>query len=587
MSFIFSFGFNAEKFNKSLDSQPSSSTVEESFSVLDEFFMYRLTHNKFMNDKAFHVSDRLCIVFEGVVLNSQFLYEKYKRDSVQACIIHLYEEYGESFIEYIEGSFCGVILDRDSQELHAFTDKIGTRQIYYMNSSEGILISNDLHLMNSFMKSEAISCDLDVESSYCLLSQGFMLGNRTLFKQVRKIEAGCILNSQENTSLRIKRYYQLENTPNYNLSYDEIIERVDVLFRNAVRKAFDKDLEYGYKHLVGLSGGLDSRMTTWVANDLGYGTNIVNFTFSESGYLDETIAKNIARKLKHTWIFKSLDNGVFLKDIDNVTKISGGNALYYGLAHSKSMFDNLDTSGFGIVHTGQLGDVVLGTFFSKPSVVKDYDISSGAYSTFLFDKVAGTLNMGRYENEELFKFYARGFNGANQGLVIAQQFSETFSPFYDLDFMEFCLSIPPKFRYGHKIYIDWVIRKYPDAADFVWEKTGSKINARFCNVFGRTIYLDKLPSLLLNQVKRRLFRITPRSKSETRNHMNPLDYWYNHNEDLRVFLDQYFTQNIDLLSDFVELRDDVNDMYEKGTAVEKNQALALLSFLKVFFKDYE
>ncbi len=57
---------------------------------------------------------------------------------------------------------------------------------------------------------------------------------------------------------------------------------------------FDKDIEYGYKHLVSLSGGLDSRMTTYVANDLGYGDSIVNLTFSKTNYVDEQTAKDIA-----------------------------------------------------------------------------------------------------------------------------------------------------------------------------------------------------------------------------------------------------------------------------------------------------
>lgn len=114
----------------------------------------------------------------------------------------------------------------------------------------------------------------------------------------------------ENNKFEIKTYYELDNTPNYNQTEDEIIDNINELFRNAVKLEFEKDKEYRYKHIVALSGGLDSRMTTWVAHDMGY-TDQLNYTFSQSDYLDETIAKEIARDLEHEWIFKFLDNGVF------------------------------------------------------------------------------------------------------------------------------------------------------------------------------------------------------------------------------------------------------------------------------------
>ena len=64
-----------------------------------------------------------------------------------------------------------------------------------------------------------------------------------------------------------------------------------------MKRVFEKDLEYGYKHLVALSGGLDSRMTAWVGHNMGY-TNMLNYTFSQTDYLDETVPKEITDTLK-------------------------------------------------------------------------------------------------------------------------------------------------------------------------------------------------------------------------------------------------------------------------------------------------
>ena len=50
-----------------------------------------------------------------------------------------------------------------------------------------------------------------------------------------------------------------------------------------------------------LSGGLDSRMTVWVAHDLGY-THQLNMTFCQSNYLDFKIAQQIATDLRHDFM---------------------------------------------------------------------------------------------------------------------------------------------------------------------------------------------------------------------------------------------------------------------------------------------
>lgn len=65
---------------------------------------------------------------------------------------------------------------------------------------------------------------------------------------------------------------------------------MNLLFSNTVRLEFEKDVEYGYKHIVTLSGGLDSCITALLAHKLGY-VNQLNFTFSQSDYLDEKILK--------------------------------------------------------------------------------------------------------------------------------------------------------------------------------------------------------------------------------------------------------------------------------------------------------
>lgn len=537
------------------------------------------TVSKFLKDKVFEQNEDIFIAIEGVIINSSNLIEKYKKDNMFDVFSEMYHMKNKDFITELRGSFTGILYDKKTDEIYFFTDHIGSKQLFWMRDSEAIVISSDLNYLIEYCKEKSIPYSLNEQAAYQLLTFGFLLEDNTMFDRIHKVGPGTCMIVKEK-KINSFQYYRLSNIPDESQTVEEMIENIDLLFRRAVELAFKKDVEYGYKHLVGLSGGLDSRMTTWIANDLGFGENILNFTFSESNYLDETIPKEIASFLKHEWFFKSLDNGLFLKNIDETTRISVGGALYYGLAHSKSCFDLIKSEPYGIVHTGQLGDVILGTFYSSTDPNRPYSLTDGVYSLFLQDKVKNSDIKNVYENEEIFKFYTRGFTGANQGLLVAQEQYETYSPFYDVEFMEYCLKIPVKYRINHGIYKKWIIEKYPLASEFIWEKINGKITEKTVTIFQREVLIRQLPQTIVKFLSRKMG--ISKNTMTSRNHMNPLDYWYENNKDLKKFMDQYFDDNILLLKNHPELFKDSTAMYTEGNNIEKNQVLTLLSVMKQY-----
>jgi len=562
----------------------SNQLINESISTKD-LYIERRTVNKFMEDKVFQENKNYVVVVEGFILNSNELILKYNKHTFFETITHMYIKNGNEFFNEFRGSFSGFIYDKEKDVKIIYTNQIGDKQMFYSEHSGKLIFGSEINYLVEYYQNNKLSYTFNESAAYALLTLGFMIEDNTLFTEIKKLTAGHYI-LVEGSNYSVIQYYKLKNEPNFKQTEDEIIDKIDELFRKAIKRAFDKDLEYGYKHLVGLSGGLDSRMTTWVGNDMGYGENIVNYTFSQSGYLDETIPKKIASDLKHEWIFKALDNGLFLKDIENVVKYTSGNVLYYGLAHNKSFLDLINVESFGILHSGQLGDVVIGTFYSSSFNEKNYNIDDGAYSKILVEKLYNTnLLKKEYENEEIYKFYGRGFNGANQGLLSTQEVMETYSPFYDIDFLEYCLSIPVEIRYNHNIYYKWILKKYPKAADYVWEKTGLKITAWELNLLGRKIPIRKLPSRIYKYLYRKLK--PSHSSSATPDHMNPLDYWYETNNDLKTFMNKYYENNISRLKFSKELISDCQELYLNGNSIEKNQVLTLLAFMKLYFeRDY-
>ena len=382
-------GFNISigsigKISKSRETQ----TNEQDSIAYKDIRLNHFSNNKFENDNLFLETTEYIIVLKGVILNKKALLEPSL--NWEESITALYLKEGNAFFKKFRGSFCGAFYVKKENKWVVFTDHIGSRALYYYKKGNAFFISSVISEIYAFLKDNNLSYSLNIQSAYNLLSYGYMLGDDTLCDDIHKIMPGDYLCIRDG-SIEMINYYKLPKSKlEGNVDEDQIIEMLDIKFREAIRLQFEKDREYSYKHLVTLSGGLDSRMTSWVAHQMGY-VDQLNLTFSQNDYLDETIAKKIAAYLRHEWIFKALDNGTFLKDIDEISTISGGNALYYGLAHSNSIFKYLNYDTLGISHSGQLGDVIIGSFITRLNK-DDLKILGGKYSTTL-DKRAPQVHL--------------------------------------------------------------------------------------------------------------------------------------------------------------------------------------------------
>lgn len=61
--------------------------------------------------------------------------------------------------------------------------------------------------------------------------------------------------------------------------------------------------------------------------------------------------------------------------------------------------------------------------------------------------------------------------------------------------------------------------------------------------------------------------------------MNPLQYWYMTNSKLKIFMDEYFNNNISYLSAYPELKKYCESLFINGNGTEKNQVLSVLSIV--------
>ena len=70
--------------------------------------------------------------------------------------------------------------------------------------------------------------------------------------------------------------------------------------------------------------------------------------------------KKIASDHGFDFIFHSLDNGNFLKNIDECVFVNEALALYSGAAHQQFSLKLLEWENLGLLHTGEIGDLIHG-----------------------------------------------------------------------------------------------------------------------------------------------------------------------------------------------------------------------------------
>lgn len=553
--------------------------LDEEKLLLDGYTIQRGIPKKLCEDKIFKYDEQIVLITEGVVLNKRKIIEKWGGGTFYEAIKKAWN-CSSGLMDIMYPGWSVALLDRDKNEWYFATNQIGDKPIFYYTDEDGkFIVSSDLRLIKQVLDDQHIKTDVCKNSVYDLLTFGYNVvdyGKNTLISGVKRLPAGFELRIGSDGKEKLNQYHRFKKDINKDLREDEVIELMDKLFVDAVRLQFDKDDEYGYRHLCALSGGLDSRMTVWVAHNLGY-KNIVLETFCQTNTDDQKIAQQIVRDLKLEWIYKSLDDAGFISDIPEEMGAVNGLCEVSGTIHEGSLLKRINTTSFGIFHTGMLGDVIFGSFEPK----HPGNFTSKAYSTLLFDTYNPQLDIKNYDDEEMFYFYTRGFLGAMCPQISQSAYVEPVSPFTSLPLMEFMFSVPPSLRRNHYIYKKWILTKYPEAARYIWEKTHSKItlnNKRDYLMAVKRLGVKNIILLLLRKTGIEI-KITQRASS---NNMNPYDYWYETNKKVRDLIQKLYSEVIDSLSVDSEIKRDIARLFGEGQCREKIQALSVLYGIRQF-----
>lgn len=523
------------------------------------------------NDSFLIDNEDFKIGIEGLILNKTQLLNS-KSIDFPRFFLELIKTKNVKAIEVLEGEFRGFIWNKRAKEILVFTNPTSTQRLFYTKKDDQIFIDSSLLRLDKTLKSQNIFSEPNIDALYQILVCINMLEDSTPLKEVYKLEDGHFLKINiETNTLEKSDYFNLKNTAYFKGSEKDALFETDRIFTEAIKMEYEKDLEYGSSSLSLLSGGLDSRVALLYALKNNYKTSA--FCFSQSGYLDETISKKIAKDFEIPYEFVPLNGGIFLKNIDELTAISEGTCLFTGGIHANYAIEKQQKNDFKIFHSGQIGDGILGGFNTKPYKYKG-DLKKIVYNAEFLPKIEAHLQniLRNYEREEMFYFRNIASNRTVLGAQVFQKKAYQTSPFMTKDFIKLAVSLPENWKINQKFYLKWIAEYCPKSTEYIWERTLLKPNAAWKTKFG-----DYYKKIKYDIIKGKILGREGEIK------MCPYQFYYDNSKVLKNSYETYFSENLERLNAFPELQKDVQTLFLKEDFYAKAQAVNILSIFKLYF----
>ena len=308
-------------------------------------------------------SGRYWIVYNGEVYNYVELRQQlagqgctFFSNSDTEVILRLFMLEGPDMVKKLNGMFAFAIWDKQERKLFAARDRLGIKPFYYYKDDKDFIFGSEI---KAILTSGLVERTVNPEGMADYLTFQYCLNDKTLFKNIRKLEPGHWLEYKADGSLNIQKYWDLDFTVDTSHTAEYFEHKLTRLLEDAVRIQLRADVPVG----AHLSGGLDSSTVTCLAASL-LDNPIHTFSggFKESPRYDETRFARMAAEQSgsiHHEIFPDENDFVDLvpKLIYAMDEPAGGPGIF-----PQFMVSQLAKQNVKVVLGGQGGDEIFGGY---------------------------------------------------------------------------------------------------------------------------------------------------------------------------------------------------------------------------------
>lgn len=210
--------------------------------------------------------NRFVMVFNGEVFNYQSIANKLNRNwkthSDSEVILEAFVEWGEEFVQELNGMFAIVIYDKQKNVSYFFRDRLGVKPLYYGIIDNILYFASELKSLKAVIPTAALK--INQQAIIDFLQLGYIPKPHTIYTEIYKFPPGA-KGFYNGTDLAVNYYWKAEDqikpVSNYQNNFTEAKKALDSLIEDSVRLRMIADVPFG----TFLSGGIDSSLITAMA----------------------------------------------------------------------------------------------------------------------------------------------------------------------------------------------------------------------------------------------------------------------------------------------------------------------------------
>ncbi|WP_196590710.1 asparagine synthase (glutamine-hydrolyzing) [Pectinatus frisingensis] len=329
---------------------------------------------------------KVCLVFNGEIygfqsLKSELIHKyKFSSSSDTEVILYAYMEYGDEFIDKIDGMFAISILDLRERKLKLYRDRSGIKPLYYCLYDGKIAFASEMKALVEASKNSRMLWKLDTTALYDYLFYQYIPAPKTMYQGCYKLQpASCLIYNIDSHKIEnIFPYWQLHVNVNKKREHNEkdVSETLRELLHNSVCEQLVADVPVG----TFLSGGIDSSIITYEANLLSPMIETFTIGFHDTAYDESCYANALAESC-------GLNNKVDFFNTENMDKLEPLLTQWYDepfadtSAFPTYALSRLARKSVKVVLTGDGGDELFGGY-------QRYQIFADRMSDKVFDSVS-------------------------------------------------------------------------------------------------------------------------------------------------------------------------------------------------------
>lgn len=212
---------------------------------------------------------RLTLTFNGCIYNYRELRDelvaaghRFATDSDTEVILHAYAAWGEDCVTRFNGMWAFAIWDDRERRLFCARDRLGVKPFYWHFDGHRLLFASEI---KALFADRSVPRVPDDDGLRQYLAFQFCLGDRTLFRDIRRLPPGHVLSfAPGDAAPCVRAYWDVQFHVDEDHSDTWFVRRLRELLEDSVRLRLRADVPLG----AHLSGGTDSSVVVALARRL-------------------------------------------------------------------------------------------------------------------------------------------------------------------------------------------------------------------------------------------------------------------------------------------------------------------------------